>query len=232
VNGLSTDCLCSGLDNFKLGMAVFDKHLQYKGINSVLAAMHNLPRHAHLGTTLQEVIGPLADEVASNIDHVFTSGQPLPNVEIVGRMPRRSGVGRWLDYYFPLKDSRGRILQVGAFVMELTRSSVREGSRESAPGSPIAEVTHDHGETLRPDERYYAGADKTRQKVVDLSPREQEVLRLLALGKTNREISPILGIGVKTVEAHRSRVMLKIDARSLVQLVHYAISHRIVEPQG
>ncbi len=64
---------------------------------------------------------------------------------------------------------------------------------------------------------------------LDLSPREREVLALLATGRSNKEISSILAISVKTVESHRARVMLKLRAPSLVHLVHYAIRHRIVE---
>lgn len=64
-----------------------------------------------------------------------------------------------------------------------------------------------------------------------LSGREQDVLRLLAVGKCNKEISTILKISVKTVETYRARVMLKTRASSLAHLVHYAIRHGIVEIQ-
>jgi two-component system, LuxR family, response regulator FixJ len=77
-----------------------------------------------------------------------------------------------------------------------------------------------------------AKGSKTRKKSPALSPREHQVLRYLASGKSNREISLELGISIKTVETHRSRIMLKIQAPSLVHLVHYAIRHKIVELQG
>ena len=64
----------------------------------------------------------------------------------------------------------------------------------------------------------------------ELSPRETEIVRLLADGKSNKQVSSLLDISVKTVEAHRSRVMLKLDLNSLVGLVHYAIRNRLVEP--
>ena len=72
---------------------------------------------------------------------------------------------------------------------------------------------------------------KTRKKSPALSPREQQVLRYLALGRSNKEISVDLGISVKTVETHRARIMLKTQASSLVRLVHYAIRHKMVELQ-
>ncbi len=70
------------------------------------------------------------------------------------------------------------------------------------------------------------------QTAVILSSREEQVLRLLAEGKSNKEISPILAISVKTVETYRSRLMLKLRAPSLIHLVHYAIRHNLVDLQA
>jgi DNA-binding NarL/FixJ family response regulator len=62
-----------------------------------------------------------------------------------------------------------------------------------------------------------------------LSPREHEVIRLLALGKTNKAISSVLGTSVKTVDSHRSKIMLKLNLDSLAGLVRYAILKKIVD---
>jgi DNA-binding CsgD family transcriptional regulator len=61
-----------------------------------------------------------------------------------------------------------------------------------------------------------------------LSRREREVVRLVAEGKTSKEISSALVISVRTVETYRARLMLKLRATSTAQLVHYAIRNRIV----
>jgi len=53
-------------------------------------------------------------------------------------------------------------------------------------------------------------------------------MRLLAAGRSNRQIAFILAISVKTVETHRSRVMRKLKLDSLVSLVHYAVRHGII----
>ncbi len=55
------------------------------------------------------------------------------------------------------------------------------------------------------------------------TPREIEIIRLLAEGKMNKEIAPLLGITVRTVEAHRAKIMLKLGLHSLADLIHYAI---------
>jgi DNA-binding CsgD family transcriptional regulator len=64
-----------------------------------------------------------------------------------------------------------------------------------------------------------------------LSSRQIDVLKLLAAGNSNKETASKLGISVKTVEAHRWRLRLKINAPTLTHLVHYAIRNRIVEVQ-
>jgi len=58
--------------------------------------------------------------------------------------------------------------------------------------------------------------------------RETEVIRLLAEGKSNKQISAILGIAVRTVETHRAKIMLKLKLHSIVELVHYATRRGIV----
>jgi DNA-binding NarL/FixJ family response regulator len=62
-----------------------------------------------------------------------------------------------------------------------------------------------------------------------LTSREREVVRLLAHGQPNREVASALGISVKTVESHRANVMRKLELRSLVDLVRYAVRNRLVE---
>ncbi len=62
-----------------------------------------------------------------------------------------------------------------------------------------------------------------------LSPREMEVLQLLAEGKSNKQVAAILGISTRTAENHRARIMTKMGFRSLSELVRYAIRNKIVE---
>jgi len=63
-----------------------------------------------------------------------------------------------------------------------------------------------------------------------LTPREREVVQLLAEGKTSKEVAAILKIAVKTAETHRANVMHKLGAHSLSDVVRYAIRNRIIEP--
>jgi DNA-binding NarL/FixJ family response regulator len=62
-----------------------------------------------------------------------------------------------------------------------------------------------------------------------LSAREQEVLQLIAEGKTSREIAVILGLSVKTVQSHRTSLMQKLGLHDRGDLIKYAIQKKIIE---
>jgi DNA-binding NarL/FixJ family response regulator len=62
-----------------------------------------------------------------------------------------------------------------------------------------------------------------------LTPREREIVQLLAGGKSNKEVAALLDISTKTVEAHRANIMHKLNLSAFSDLVHYAIRNKIVE---
>jgi DNA-binding NarL/FixJ family response regulator len=64
----------------------------------------------------------------------------------------------------------------------------------------------------------------------ELTPREQEVVKLVAEAHTNKEIAEILHLSEKTVENHRSNAMRKLGMRDRVELVRYAIRRGLVDP--
>jgi DNA-binding NarL/FixJ family response regulator len=65
--------------------------------------------------------------------------------------------------------------------------------------------------------------------LADISPRELEVLKLLALGQSNKEVAGALNISVKTVDVHRANIMRKLNLRTYGDLIHFAIRRRIIE---
>ena len=71
---------------------------------------------------------------------------------------------------------------------------------------------------------------KTELPPDPLSPREREVLQLVAGGKTTKEIARLLGVGVKTVENHRTRILSKLDIHETAGLVRYAIRRGLINP--
>jgi DNA-binding NarL/FixJ family response regulator len=64
----------------------------------------------------------------------------------------------------------------------------------------------------------------------ELTPREQEVVKLAAEAHTNREIAELLGLSEKTVENHRANAMHKLGMRDRTELVRYAIRRGLIEP--
>jgi len=61
-----------------------------------------------------------------------------------------------------------------------------------------------------------------------LTPREREIVQLLAEGKSNKEAAAVLDISVKTVETHRTNIMRKLRFHSIGELVRYAVKNHIV----
>lgn len=92
---------------------------------------------------------------------------------------------------------------------------------------------HKHYFTTRISEvvfaRYLEGASGAgKDKTEGLTPRERELVQLLAEGKSNKEAAALLGISIKTVETHRAAIMRKLRLDSFADLVRYAIRNKII----
>ena len=72
--------------------------------------------------------------------------------------------------------------------------------------------------------------DETKEAIDGLTPREQEVLALLAEGRTNEEIADLLVISGHTVARHRENLMRKLGLHSRSELVKYAIRKGLIKP--
>lgn len=71
--------------------------------------------------------------------------------------------------------------------------------------------------------------NKTELSSVPLSPRERQVLQLIAESKSTKEVAGVLNISVKTAETHRTRIMEKLDIHQVAGLVRYAIRCGLVQ---
>jgi DNA-binding NarL/FixJ family response regulator len=65
-----------------------------------------------------------------------------------------------------------------------------------------------------------------------LTPREREVLQLLAEGKSNKEMAGLLNIGLKTIETHRAQLMEKLGIFTVAELTKYAIREGLTSLEG
>ena len=90
--------------------------------------------------------------------------------------------------------------------------------------------------------RYYVTPMVTKQTIAqllagpgggnfgsDLTPRQREVLQLVAEGKTAKEAAAILSVSQKTIEFHKNGIMDALGLRSIAELTRYAMSHKIVD---
>jgi two-component system, NarL family, response regulator NreC len=93
-------------------------------------------------------------------------------------------------------------------------AAVRETSRGKRYVSPL----------LAAKLRGEKGSDGDR-----LTPREREVLRLIALGHTSVEIAQKLGLSPRTIETHRARIHRKLGLDTRAELVHYALRHELLQ---
>ncbi|MFZ1916848.1 MAG: response regulator transcription factor [Terriglobales bacterium] len=79
---------------------------------------------------------------------------------------------------------------------------------------------------LRRDKKPTSPEMPTRSR---LTPREREIVQLLAEGKSSKEVAVVLGLSVKTAETHRSNIMRKLELHSVSDLVLYAVRNNIVQ---
>lgn len=63
-----------------------------------------------------------------------------------------------------------------------------------------------------------------------LTPREREVLQLVAEGRTTKDVAAILGVSVKTADTHRTRLMQKLNLHDVASLTRYAIRQGVIQP--
>ncbi len=119
-----------------------------------------------------------------------------------------------------------RIIQCGARGFVLKEASSEEIVR-------AIEAVHSGAAHFSPDVARVAlnQVVHSKGKTAGLSPlsnREREVLQHLAEGESNKEIAGLLGIGVRTVETHRERIMRKLDIHSIAGLTRFAIAQGMV----
>jgi DNA-binding CsgD family transcriptional regulator len=110
--------------------------MSFRAINSPLAVMNGLPAARHRGRKLRHVLGAAAPKVETAMDHVFQTGKPI-SLELTAELPRRPGIGHWMESIFPIRDERGRVAQVAAVVIEVTGKRELENSLNPLVGNLV-----------------------------------------------------------------------------------------------
>src|SRR3954463_9888249 len=118
--------LADFFSNSNVGLAVFDEKLRYQAINPWLANVHRYSVDFHIGKTLHTILGDVASAAEPAIRRVFATGRPASNIEVGGRLPTKIAPERWLDNFFPIKNHRGEVHQVGVVVLPVPAPGIVE----------------------------------------------------------------------------------------------------------
>ena len=117
----------SMLANATVGLAFFDRDVRFIRINHCLAEFNGIPREAHLGRSLRDLLPEIAETVEPIVLQVFETGRPFTGMEFQATRPAQPGELRsWLDSFYPVLDLDGTVISVGATVTEITEQKQAE----------------------------------------------------------------------------------------------------------
>ena len=115
----------------------------------------------------------------------------------------------------------GYLLKDGSLAeMELAIESVRSGGIFLSPRI-----------SKRIIKNYFESVESDSSPLEDLTPRQREILQLIAEGKSTKEIAFLLGLSIKTIEAHRAQLMARLDIHDVPGLVRCAMHLGLIPPE-
>ena len=206
-------------------MLVDDHPVVRKGVSSCLS------RHEHL---------QIVAEASDGREAVTKARQLMPNVVLMDiDMPHMNGLAVTELLRKELPQIKVLILSMHSnteYVLRIIQSGARGYVLKEAPTDELVRAIEAvyAGEAFFSPEVAHAALNQFVRGVANpghdqtLTSREREVLVQIAEGLSNKEIASRLGVGVRTVETHRERIMRKLDIHSVAGLTKFAISHGLV----
>ncbi len=107
---------------------------------------------------------------------------------------------------------------------ELLRAVRAVANGETYLSNPVSEIV------VESATRPHASGQRDDDPLSNLTPREKEILQLIAEEHTSGEIAKLLFISEKTVEKHRAKLMEKLSVRNVAGLVRLAVKYRLIDP--
>ena len=215
-----------------------------KSIRVILADDHDLVR-AGIRSLLENLAGiEIVAEAGNGREALRLSETHHPDVVLMDiMMPELNGLDATARLAAMLPDTRTIILSMNAseeYVLQALRAGAVGYLLKNISPSELEQAIRAvaRGETyLSPavSKHVIAGyLQRTGGGVLSslerLSPRQREILQLIAEGHTTKEIALKLNIGVKTVEMHRTQLMEALDIHDIAGLVRYAIRMGVITP--
>ncbi len=112
-----------------IGMAILDVDLRFQRVNQRLAEMNGVTIADHLGCTVRDVLGDLADGNEPLLRQVLETGKPLLDLELSGETKAQPGIYRtWISNFYPLDDKTGQTIGINVVVQEITDRKVAEAA--------------------------------------------------------------------------------------------------------
>jgi two-component system, NarL family, response regulator NreC len=219
-----TDDLAPGTDSGQIKIVVADDHaIVRSGLRMLLDAEEDLKVVAEAGDVPSALRYVRAHRPAVLILDLNMPGEPsLPAIPTVAEVSPDTKVvvlTMQNDPAFAREALRGGA--VGYVLKEAADAELVEAVRMAAQGR-----TYLHPEL---GARLATEPAKPEGPPDDLTEREVEVLRLIALGHTNNEIASQLYLSVRTVESHRAHIQQKLRVSTRAELVRYALDHKMIE---
>ena len=186
----------------------------------------------------------ICGEASNGNEAVEKAGQQQPDVVILDiGMPEMNGVLATVKIREIAPRARVLVLTMHNSD-ELIQSCLEAGAQGYVLKSDAERDLVSAVEALVQDKTYFTQSatnvvlgslrDKQKEAIEETSERltcrEQEVVQLLAEGRSNKEVAASLGIATRTVESHRANIMSKLHLGTFSELMRYAIRKKIVEP--
>ena len=205
----------------------------------LLADDHLIVRQG-LKTLLEQEHCTVVAEAADGREAIQLAQKHHPDIAVVDlAMPQLNGLDAAREIVKVSPETRTILLTMHTedqYVVEALRAGVRGYLLKTQASTDLMQAVHEVSRGavyLSPGisgaivDAYLA---KTDFPPDPLTPREREVLQLVAEGKTTKEVASILGVSVKTAESHRTRLMEKLDIHDTAGLVRYAIRRGLIQP--
>lgn len=211
-----------------------------KSLRILLADDHELVRQG-LRSMIEEQSGwQVCGEARTGREAVAKARELKPDIVVMDfTMPELNGMEATRQIRATLPHTQVLVLTMHESE-ELVREVLAAGARGYVLKSDAGRALVDALKALADQKPYFTSRISalvldgylnpvTRENPV-LTPREREIVQLVAEGKSTKELADSLGIKPKTAETHRTNIMRKLNLHSVTEVVRYAIRNKLVEP--